>query len=878
MSDSVYLRRNMLATMVCEGAVDERVLGLIIPEGVPLQDEDVYWDYKKELPILGTGHKAVENAKTEHNLHMAEIVKDVAAFYNTYGGYLIVGIADDTKKLLGFSHIFDCDDLNKRVFGYTRQNIDCKFRKLEVKFRAISVTIGLLYIPQRPDGLDPAQFVKSAPQAINKRRAFEVDDIYLRERDQCRPANSAGDYAMLFQRGRRSLAANNIQESQGYIQNNLPAKDPNLLSFVGREDQLDKLWKWFTERQTAVKLLSGPGGVGKTSIAWMFCEAVTRTPPAGIEKVVWLTAKKKTYAGLLGRYVEIAHTRFEDLPTLLRALLSELGVPGDQLPDDITRDVLIDEVIENLKHWPCLLVVDDVDSLREEHQNDVFRAIDRIFDRVVASGHTRARALLTARLTLGAAPGQLLVVPGMPLPEFEEYVRISADGAGLSFEGNASIKNEVRRIHEASNGSPLFAASILRLVSLGESLGSAIKQFKGAEGEEVRRFAFERELGDLTDSQIRTLFAAINLGRTTFIELLDVTHSNRTVLRDDLGRLREYHLLSVAGSLSDTARAGPLVEVPPIIGSMLDIIRKRVRDPSRIESACARLRRESTDSVGEVGRLIRQVLAFWTDGDSDLALETARRAVKEHSDVADLWCLYGRSLLNIEVADAAAADAAFRKASERGCVRPELFPLWLEAKRQILDWVGVMQVAKEAEKAAPSPENIRTIAQAFRAMALEHEQSGAWRSAAEQYRNGALEIRDAFKDGRAYGLVLALRDLQYALATAYVASIDRGTDDPQEKIEVWLACIQIVEWKVVDRSAILLAVRRLEEWWNTALFRPRADHSTANKLREQLSELWTLQDTLICRGTSWLGLVKELKDASHRLNASLARYQRELSA
>ena len=160
---------------------------------------------------------------------------------------------------------------------------------------------------------------------------------------------------------------------------------------MGRDSQLDGLWRWFSERHTAVKLLSGPGGVGKTSIAWTFCDSVIAAPPVGIEKVIWLTAKRRTYVAMMAKWVEIGTTHFDSLPTLLTALLGELGVPDEQMPDPTDRDVLIDDVIEALKTWPCLLVVDDIDSLPQEAQFDVFRTISMIFDRVIATGSPRAR-------------------------------------------------------------------------------------------------------------------------------------------------------------------------------------------------------------------------------------------------------------------------------------------------------------------------------------------------------------------------------------------------------------------------------------------------------------------------------------------------------
>ena len=135
-------------------------------------------------------------------------------------------------------------------------------------------------------------------------------------------------------------------------------------------------------------------------------------------------------------------------------------------------------------------------------------------------------------------------------------------------------------MHEASSGSPLFAPAILRLVALGEPLGGAIRQYKGAESEEVRRFAFERELGELGDVPLRLLFAAIHLKECSIGDLVEAIHSNRTAVRDGIGELRNYHLMSLDPAPGGFARDEPLLSVPSEIAVMADLVRRRSPTPA----------------------------------------------------------------------------------------------------------------------------------------------------------------------------------------------------------------------------------------------------------------------------------------------------------
>jgi hypothetical protein len=83
----------------------------------------------------------------------------------------------------------------------------------------------------------------------------------------------------------------------------------------------------------------------------------------------------------------------------------------------------------------------------------------------------------------------------------------------------------------------------------------------------VRRFAFERELRELTDSQVRALFALCSLGATTHLELKQVLEADEQVLNNDLARLREFHLYASGGDPRTGAKLCP--SLPTYIGDSL---------------------------------------------------------------------------------------------------------------------------------------------------------------------------------------------------------------------------------------------------------------------------------------------------------------------
>lgn len=831
--DSVFSRRVQLAKCLDEGALDMSVVKIVLPNGEPIQDEDLYWDYKESLPWMPEA--PTDDQKSEYAAKMAEVVKDVVAFHNTYGGYLIVGVRDSDYRVVGHSKPFDENDLAKKILGATRVSIDVKYRSHVLPDVEGSPAVGVLMIPKRSRSSDPVQFLKDAVQSKNGRKAFQSNDIYMRSREECRPARTASDYALLF--NREQLGADVRSVEFKFLENNIPAKDPNLINFVGREAQLDSLWKWFTDKYTAVKLLSGPGGVGKTSIAWTFCDAVSRNAPAGLEKIVWLTAKKKTYAALLGEMVDIAHTHFSDLDTLLVAILAELGVPENQLPEDASRDELIEECIEAVKAWPCLLVVDDIDSLPTEGQFDVFRTISTIFDRVIASGAHRARALLTARLNLSAAPGQLMQISGLSLPEFIEYVEQCAEAIGAPLAKSQSTRlSEIKQLYKASSGSPLFAASVLRLVGMGESLSKAVSQYQGADGQEVRKFAFERELESLIDRQLRILYAALHLKDPSIDELVEATHSNRAVVRDDIAALRNYHLMSIDSRMSAMSSDDVIVSVPAEIRWMSDLIRRKINDPNRIEKNCAKINRGIGGGDRERSRLFNDVVRLWSEDDYRKAVEVAEFGSKRYAKEPDVWCLLARAYLKLDPPNALKADAALRKAEELGCARPELLPLRIEAKELLSDWIGIVQVLENKSDSLSAVEVI-SFARALGAVANDQILSGNYVTAENYFLRGAKLIFETFKRNMAYGYVEPLKALKHDLGISYFGAVRRRIARDDDKIDVWNAYNSIYKLEIWHRSSMDIAAISLGEWWQAVKRRDRRDPVAERICRDALLAL-----------------------------------------
>lgn len=864
------LRRRLYASIKKE-QIGQQVLDDLLPNGNPHLFERQMWDYKVELPTPPSSAKPTPEEKQMYDLKIAEVMKDIVSFYNSYGGYLVVGVKDNPREVVGFDRHFNCDELNKRIKGATRHDIDCTFAIHEVRVNNNIKKVGLLFIPQRPDNTAPAQFSKSAPTSLTGKKAYSQGDIYFRQSDECIPAKTSEDFAFLCSQGRRQFVASDLVSVAKPLSNNLRERDPGFIRFVGRDEYLQQLWHWLLDRYSPGKLLAGVGGIGKTTIAREFAEQLTKSSPFGFERVIWFSAKKRFYTAVLGKYVPTLRVDFSDTQSLLRALLLELGSPESMIAPDWSTNELIDEVIDSLKIIPSLVIVDDVDSLEPAMQQDVFHTILQIMTRAISSEGVSSRVLLTARLDLGAAPGQVIRVTGLELSEFAEYIQMTANSMSLPWTLKAQSP-QMKEFHKISSGSPSFAASILRLMSLGEPLSSALNKWRGSEGNDVRAFAFEKELNNLSDSQIRTLFVMCILGDSSQLELKQITQSSDTLLRDDLAELRKYHLVSTGG---ETPKGGARLTVPNWIRLMKDLIRSKVRDPNRLEQACSRARQDSPDVEGEVGRWIYRVVALWRNNSTSDALEVAQQAKKKFPSHPDLRCLLGRAYLKVSPPQARHAEAAFRKAYELKCQRVELLQLWVEAKKMLGDWIGILEIMSTATIDILSEESVLIRAEAYINLGDLAIKSGDYVAAAKHLLSGIDEIEDALERNPVIGRMRELLSMRAMLYQSYILMLDKTITNPNNYFDIWHAVARAYRRSSISEATLRLGVERLKDWWTAVERRTTATKASLDVLNNQIDIMNNFAESLLLRNQPNKALIEYLQRAATYLKQRALEYARK---
>ena len=420
-----------------------------------------------------------------------------------------------------------------------------------------------------------------------------------------------------------------------------------------------------------MKVLTALGGTGKTAIAYEFCEQLVKARTEAFAKVIWLTAKSQTYAAILHQYVSTTRTDFTDVDSFLDSFLREIGCLGSfDFADFDQLDDKLDFAKELIRNVPIFLVIDDLNSLDQDKQIELYSRIAQLFDQALSS-KSPSRVLFTSRLETSAGANRIIKVHGFSHDETVEYTKsLVKHLEGGATWGPRAIER-VSDILDASKGSPIFIASILRLASFGDDLGSVIQNWRGRDGEDVRRFAFKREIDSLSYTDLRVLYVLQLLAASTFEELMDLVGEDRQSLQASLLRMSQFHLF--AGN-ANPGNKGAQLSIPEPIRLMIKITEDKLHsdDANELKKRAAEEFNRAADGQSEVGRQVRAITLLWRRKRIVDALVEAKRAAKKYPSHGEVSFVLGRTYLLKDPPDFEAADEAFKEASLKKYDRPNL--------------------------------------------------------------------------------------------------------------------------------------------------------------------------------------------------------------
>lgn len=347
--------RAKLIDFIENGVCDIRVNDVISVDEYFFPIECELLDYKEEIP-----QDAVAIGKT---------IKHIVAMHNTFGGYLIFGVSETISeiefKLVGCnSSTFDIKKLKDKLYSYTGTNINLS----SWQKRAHNKDVIGLFVPKRLAS-EPVFFGKDGPQDNKNKPVFHKDEFYMRRGDNTEPA-SGSSVSFLFGERECFYSTGSLEKfspEKKFTENNLPDRNFICPRFIGRIATIEKLWFWFADPFSYVKMLAGEGGLGKSSIAYEFAQQVCEEAPIGIQRVLWLTAKTRQFHADSDSFINVPWTHFDSYSTLLECLCRESAVSSAEI-DGANERLLKSFLRDALAEIPTFIIIDDMDSLTAEDQ------------------------------------------------------------------------------------------------------------------------------------------------------------------------------------------------------------------------------------------------------------------------------------------------------------------------------------------------------------------------------------------------------------------------------------------------------------------------------------------------------------------------------
>ncbi len=715
--------KNNLAGYISEGRLDQKVVDLLIAGNscIPLECELL--DYKQEL---GTDKIA-----------QAKAIVSIVSMYNTYGGYLVYGVAETQSEtefmIVGVEkNSIDLERLKALTKEYTGERIQLALQYFNLSSANLDGNlkhVAVLYIPKRVLN-EPLAFGKRGPEDTNRKNkpVFEEEDIFYRKGDECLLAKGravlslAGPRQCPYDDSRSPIDA--LIHHTSVVDHNLPDRNFICERFIGRREQIDDLWSWFADEFSHVRVLAGEGGLGKTSIAYRFAEELCKGVGSGIERIIWLTAKKYQFSGIENRHLEVPSTHFDSFITLLRELCSELGFIPSEI-EDASERLLRKNIQEGAKITPTLIVVDDVDSLEVEDQRKVLE-IGFLF------GGTRSRLLLTTRVNLSYSSDIAIQIPGF---DFDDDYQSYIDSLQERYPYVKLTAQQRKAIHEATGGSPMFTDSIYRIMR-NATPADSINQWRGHMGEDARAAALKTEIEQLSSEAKRALLSAAYLTECSYAELSQITGYSDTVLGDCIAELRSLYLLS-APQVTSEPRFKVKANTRNYVLRSCDIL---VTDYKRVEARVKELRNhgggfKAKQNTPLVGAAINQAIAQIKQNDIQSALETINAAEKEYSNHPDVLTMKARCLLKLSPPQVDEARRLARNAFNAGSRKEILFEVWYEAEWLAKHYNGAIEPAQYLIESGANNKSewlIRRAAAQWH-IAQDQERAGNWDRAVSDY-------------------------------------------------------------------------------------------------------------------------------------------------
>ena len=486
-------------------------------------EEGDYWDFKAEFPFSYSDD------------YFYGLCRLVCAFYNTRGGFIIFGVNDKTREFYKTKVIPNTDKFKSSLSELCGYSPEIRIRRYE--FSKEHAVIILLVPPKKR-----YDFILK----FNKDKAgYKKGTIWVRDGHEVLIAEPR-HFKMLFTEYSNTMSPSLADFETTRIEGYLPPTSSTINNFVGRTLTIEQLFNWIKTERHPVKYLSGKGGSGKTTIAYEFAKLVLDygkqiylKDGTNFDYVVFMTAKKKEFAGIHEGIKSVFYTDFFDYKSFLVAILTKISPEDSKTLEKYTESALEDKLSEALECFSLLIIVDDVDTLSTE--NTEFKSNSLLY--IIARVSKITKLLYTIRQFPALAQADTIDVPGLEKnTEFPTFVSECA----RQFKVLSPNANEMQDIYEFSEGRPLVIEALLKLRGSTSSYDMVLSHAKTHQGSALLDYVFRREWDNITSKSRgqQVLVAVKEFGRPcTFDEIKAILEIDEALVSSAISIVKETFLV-----------------------------------------------------------------------------------------------------------------------------------------------------------------------------------------------------------------------------------------------------------------------------------------------------------------------------------------------
>ncbi len=395
-----------------------------------------------------------ENIELDDDKKCAGFAKDVLGMKNVGGGYIVVGVQDQTWKQLGLQTRlpYDTKLLKDKIRKCTGLDIEVDIVQHTLHADGASRLFALILVrgaTKRSKLRNPSHAVKDFRH--NEKWGIRRGDVYIRNSDSTERATSDVKLQELLDDLQDRYQLEELEQANAIpspfaVEQGLYRLLPREYgAFVGREKYKDKL-RTAIEGDPRIWIVNlyGPGGVGKSALATWLAYKYYYADEATFEAILHLSAKDLELSVEHGiRRLSPTLFSLEDFLDRVLCLFQE---------DEVTQSDLgkqKETVIEILDAYPTLLILDNMETIGDGRIMEFVRSLPP---------RTLTKVLLTSRRRTAEWEYPIQVTE---FDEAEVGQFLEAKTAELGLQLPVDQPGFVQRITEISGGLPLAVQWIL---------------------------------------------------------------------------------------------------------------------------------------------------------------------------------------------------------------------------------------------------------------------------------------------------------------------------------------------------------------------------------------------------------------------------------